>query len=233
MKILLIADIHANWAALSAIRETFDACLFLGDLVDYGTNPLPCVEWVHAHALGAVRGNHDHAVAQNVVARGGSAFRMLAAATRPLQRPALNTRHLKFLAQLPLTQTLHLDGKTLLLVHATPRDPMDEYLLNDPVGWQSRLANVEADIVCVGHSHLQFHLELNGIQVVNPGSVGQPRDGDPRCAYAIIEDGKVHLRRVAYDIDAAVDQMREAGLTSSALEMSEAVLRTGGRLPGI
>jgi putative phosphoesterase len=231
MKILVLADIHANWAALSSIRESFDACFFLGDLVDYGSNPVPCLEWVQANATAAVRGNHDHAVAQRIVARGGSGFRKLAAATRPLQWSLLAPRHLKYLARLPVTHHLRLGGTRFALMHATPRDPMDEYLTDDSLGWQSRLNGIDADIVCVGHSHVQFQLEFDRVQVVNPGSVGQPRDGDPRCAYAVVEDGMIHLRRVEYDIDAAVAHMRESGIDAEAVDMAETALRTGGRLP--
>jgi putative phosphoesterase len=231
MKILVLADIHANWPALSAIAESFDACLFLGDLVDYGSNPVPCVEWVRDNATAAIRGNHDHAVAQKIVARGGSGFRQLAAATRPLQWKALSPRHLKYLARLPVTRHLRLGESRFALVHATPRDPMDEYLVDDPAGWQARLCGVDADIVCVGHSHVQFHFELNGVQVLNPGSVGQPRDGDPRAAYAVIEDGKVYLRRVAYDIDSTLAHLRQAGIDEETYELAESALRTGGRLP--
>jgi putative phosphoesterase len=232
MKILVLADIHANWPALSAIRESFDACFFLGDLVDYASNPVPCVEWVQANATAAVRGNHDHAVAQRIVARGGSGFRRLAEATRPLQWQALAPKHLKYLARLPVTRHLRVDGIKFVLLHATPRDPMDEYLADDPAAWQSRLEGIDGEIICVGHSHIQFRLEFNGMQVLNPGSVGQPRDGDPRCAYAVIEDGKVELRRVEYDIDATVSHMRDSGIDHDALEMAEAALRSGGRLPG-
>jgi putative phosphoesterase len=231
MKILVLADIHANWPALSAIRETFDACFFLGDLVDYASNPVPCLEWVEKYATAAVRGNHDHAVAQRIAARGGSGFRKLAAATRPLQWSLLAPRHLKYLARLPVTCHLHLGDTRFALMHATPRDPMDEYLADDPAGWQARLQGIDADIVCVGHSHVQFRLEFDGVQVLNPGSVGQPRDGDPRCAYAVIEDGQVHLRRVAYDIDATVAHLRQSGIDADAVEMAESALRTGGRLP--
>jgi putative phosphoesterase len=231
MKILLLSDIHANWPALSAIQESFDACLFLGDLVDYGGNPVPCIEWVRTNARAAVRGNHDHAVAQRIRARGGSGFRDLAAATRPLNWQLLDLQHLKYLARLPVTARIELDGLRFLLVHATPRDPMDEYLIDDPAGWQSRLKGIEADFVCVGHSHIQFHLDLGGIQIINPGSVGQPRDGDPRCAYAVIEDGKVRLERVAYDIEAAVQNLRDAQIPPHALSLAESSLRTGGRLP--
>lgn len=231
MKILLLADIHANWPALAAIQETFDACLFLGDLVDYGTDPVPCVEWVQRHATAAVRGNHDHSVAQNVAARGGSGFRELAAATRPVQWKALDTAHLKYLARLPVTQTVRLADLKIMLVHATPRDPLDEYLGRDPIAWKSRLAGIDVDFICVGHTHVPYHLPLERIQVVNPGSVGQPRDGDPRCAYAVIEDGKVEFRRVEYDIDATVRHMRASGLAGRALDMAETALRTGGKLP--
>lgn len=229
MKVLVLADIHANWPALSAISEAFDACLFVGDLVDYASNPVPCVEWIKTHATAAVRGNHDHAVAQRIIPRGGSGFRQLAAATRPLQWNALAPSHLKFLARLPVTRQIRLGNTRFAMLHATPRDPLDEYLVDDPASWQAQLRGTDADIVCVGHSHVQFHLEIDGIQVLNPGSVGQPRDGDPRCAYAVVEDGKVQLRRVEYDIDATVDHLRRAGIDPDVLAMAEATLRSGGR----
>jgi putative phosphoesterase len=231
MKILLLADIHANWPALQAISESFDVCLFLGDLVDYASNPAPCIEWIQTHAQASVRGNHDHAVAQRIVARGGSGFRALAAATRPLNWKVLDAKQLKFLARMPVTLNFELDGLRFLLVHATPRDPMDEYLLDDPIGWQARLQGIEADVVCVGHTHVQFHLDLGGRQIINPGSVGQPRDGDPRAAYAVIEDGKIELRRAAYDIDATIRHMRETHIEPGALELAEFALRSGGRIP--
>jgi putative phosphoesterase len=229
MKILLLADIHSNWPALRAIDESFDACLFAGDLVDYATDPIPCIEWVRVHATASVRGNHDHAVAQRVAARGGSGFRNLAAATRPMHWHVLRPGHMKFLARLPVTRSIVLDGVRFALVHATPRDPMDEYLQGDPDLWRQRLNGTDADIVCVGHSHVQFHLDLGNVQVVNPGSVGQPRDGDPRCAYAVVENGQVTLKRANYDIDATVRQMRESGVAPAAVELAESVLKTGGR----
>ncbi|MDZ4683736.1 MAG: metallophosphoesterase family protein [Planctomycetaceae bacterium] len=229
MKILLLADIHANWVALSAIRESFDACLFLGDLVEYGTQPAPCIDWVRTNAHVAIRGNHDHSTAQRVSTSSGAGCRRLAAATRAQHAATLSPTHLKFLARLPVTTTLSLDGKSFYLVHATPRDPMDEYLGNDPQAWTQRLSGIEADFVCVGHTHLPLQLDLNGRQLINPGSVGQPRDGDPRAAYAVIEDGKVSFRRAEYDIDAVIEQMRESGLDADSIAIAEDMLRTGGR----
>lgn len=229
MKILLLADIHSNWPALSAINETFDACLFLGDLVDYATDPIPCIDWVRERVTAAVRGNHDHAVAQRIPAKDGTGFRRLAAATRPVHWRVLNSSRVKYLARLPLTRRIVLGGKTFYLVHGTPRDPLDEYLLEDPEAWRLRVESIRADFICVGHTHIQFQLDLGSQQVVNPGSVGQPRDGDPRCAYAVIENGAVSLRRVPYDIDATLSQMKSSGVESGVLELAESVLRTGTR----
>lgn len=230
MRILVIADVHSNWQALAAIDETFDACLFAGDLVDYGTDPIPCIEWAQKHVTAGVRGNHDHAVAQRVPVRSGSGYRRLAAATRPLHWELIDARRLKYLARLPVTRQITLGDSSFFLVHATPRDPLDEYLLQDPALWRDRLKDVTADFICIGHSHLPFLLEVDGQQVINPGSVGQPRDGDPRAAYAVIEDGRVEFHRVEYDIDAALGQMRDVGVEDWAVRLSAGVLRTGGRL---
>lgn len=229
MRILVVADIHANWPALEAIREEFDVCLFLGDLVDYGTEAARCIEWVRENAIASVRGNHDHAVAHRVAPRVGPGLKSLAAATRKLHWQSLTNRQIRFLARLPVTKTVELGGRHFAMVHATPRDPMDEHLLDDPVAWKARLENIDAEFLCVGHTHVPFHLDLGRIQVVNPGSVGQPRDGDPRCAYAIIEDGKVELKRAAYDIDATVEALRSSGLSTPLITYAEKLLRTGGQ----
>jgi putative phosphoesterase len=230
MRILVVGDIHSNWLALEAIDEEYDQCIVLGDIVDYGTDPLPCIDWVRRHADASVRGNHDHAVAQRVAAAGTTGYRRLAAATRPLNWNLLDSRRTKFLARLPVTARLRADKWNFLLVHATPRDPMDEYLNADATAWQQRLEGIEADFVSVGHSHVPFHLDLDGIQVVNPGSVGQPRDGDPRAAYAIIDNGQVVLKRVEYDIEACINHIRHSGIENWAIELSAAILRTGGGL---
>jgi putative phosphoesterase len=230
MKVLLLGDIHSNWTALSAIQESFDACLVVGDIVDYGCQPVPCIDWTQRHATAAIRGNHDHAVAQHVMPKAGGGYRRLAQAVRPRHWDWVDPFRNKFLGRLPLTQQVTLDGRSFFLVHGTPRDPLDEYLLADVEGWESRIADIDAEFICVGHTHVPMDLEVAGKRVINPGSVGQPRDGDPRAAYAVIENGKLSFRRVEYDIDAAVRQMREVGLPESAVELNEAILRSGGRL---
>lgn len=229
MRILLLADIHANWPALAAIDESFDACLFLGDVVDYGSDPAPCVEWVRRYATAYVRGNHDHSVAQRVLVRPGGTFRRLSAALRSTQLCMLTDEQLTWLAQMPVTLHLTLDGYRWLLVHATPRDPMDEYISDSIEQWQLRLEHVDVDFVCVGHTHVPMHLQLGTTQVINPGSVGQPRDGDPRAAYAIIERGQVQFRRVEYDIEQTIRHMQGCGIEAEVVEKAEWILRTGGK----
>src|SRR5262249_54031188 len=100
MRILLLADIHANWPALEAITEPFDLCLCLGDLVDYGLEPAPCIDWVRRRASFTVRGNHDHGVAQNVVVMGQNGFKYLTGMTRPLSRTRIGAADMRFLATL-------------------------------------------------------------------------------------------------------------------------------------
>src|SRR5207302_189194 len=118
------ADIHANWAALRGVAaEPHDICLCLGDLVEYGVEPQPCVNWVREHARYCVRGNHDHGTAQNVTIASRAGYRYLTAVTRTLTRQLLAEDSLRFLARLPVTRTVTIDETRFLLVHASPRDP--------------------------------------------------------------------------------------------------------------
>jgi putative phosphoesterase len=227
MRILVVSDIHANWAALEAITHPFDVCLCLGDLVDYGPDPAPCVRWAMAHATYAIRGNHDHGVAQGISVSGESGFKYLTGATRPSMWGSLGPQERRYLLQLPVTVRCTLAGKRFLLVHATPRDPLDEILPPDPDAWAKRLEGVEADIVCVGHTHQQFAFEVGGTLVVNPGSVGLPRDGDPRAAYAVLHDDLIEFRRVEYPIEESVRAVQASPLPDRAKEMLTGVYRTG------
>jgi putative phosphoesterase len=228
MRILVVADIHANWTALQAVHQAepkFDACLCVGDLVDYGVQPQPCIDWAREHCNVVVRGNHDHAVAQQVPARRGGGFRLLAAATRPLH-DSLDAASITWLARLPVTYYVELGGYSFHMVHATPRDPMDEYL-TDESEWVTRLETIDADFVLVGHTHIPMHLQAGRKQLLNPGSVGQPRDGIAKAAYAIIEDGNVQLKRVDYALEDELSLVRKAGVTGEALQVAETIIRNG------
>jgi len=232
MRILLLADVHANWAALQAVAaQPHDLCLCVGDLVDYGLEPAPCIAWVREHARYTVRGNHDYGVAQNVAVNARIGFKYLTAVTRPLTRERLDEHDLRYLSRLPVTRTVTIENTRFLLVHATPRDPLDEYAPIDPEFWARRVEHVEADVICVGHTHLPFVMEVGDKLVINPGSVGQPRDGDPRASYAVIEDFKVDIRRVEYPVEDAVSTIHASPLPEQAKNMLVEVLRTGASMP--
>jgi putative phosphoesterase len=227
MRILLVSDLHANRPAIEAIREPFDACLCVGDLVDYGAEPAPVIDWVRRNALACVRGNHDHMVAQNVVTVGVSGFKYLSAVTRPISRQRVTETDRRFLASLPVTKFLTLDGLRIMLVHASPRDPLDEYAPPEVEFWKRRVEGLGVDMVCVGHTHVPYELEANGVRVVNPGSVGLPRDGDPRASYVVIEDGKISFRRVEYAYEDAVQALEAAPLPEQAKRLLSQVYRSG------
>jgi putative phosphoesterase len=227
MRILVLADIHANRAALEAIREPFDACLFLGDLVEYGPEPEACIDWVRRNCRHAVRGNHDHGVVQDVEIQGVAGFRYLTTATRRPTAARLSPEDRRFLAELPTTSMLTLDGRKFFLVHASPRDPLEEYIQPDAKIWEARLATIRADFVCVGHTHHQYMLKVGKTTVLNPGSVGLPRDGDPRVRYAIIDNGQVELKQVEYDVEATIAAVEAWDIAAEAKRILADVYRNG------
>jgi len=227
MRVLLVSDIHSNWPALQAVREPYDVCLFMGDLVDYGLDPVPCIDWVRRHVAHGVRGNHDHGAAQGVAVSGATGFRYLTGVTRSTTCERLDETDRRFLADLPMTKRLTLNGKRYLLVHATPRDPMDEFGPPDVDFWLRRLVGVEVDFVVCGHTHQPYILQVDNTTVINPGSIGLPRDGDPRAAYAVITDNVIELRRVEYPVEEMVESIRGSDLADRAKEMLVEVYRTG------
>jgi len=227
LRVLLISDLHGNWPALEAIDEPFDLCLCMGDLVDYGCQPAPVVEWVRRRAAACVRGNHDHMVAQNVQTNGVTGFRFLSGVTRPVARQRLDANSLQYLARLPVSKFLTIDRQTFMMVHATPRDPLDEYAPPDPELWKRRLEGVGADVVCVGHTHQPFVLQVGRTMVINPGSVGLPRDGDPRASYAIWDDGQVTMHRIEYAVERTVEAVEASAIPDLAKSLLAQVYRTG------
>jgi putative phosphoesterase len=227
MRILVLADIHANWPALQAMKESFDVCLVAGDLVDYALEPAQCVDWVRRNATHAVRGNHDHAVAQNVLVQGRNGLKYLSGVSRILTRQRLGSEDLRYLANLPVTRFVTVENTRFLLAHATPRDPLDEYARPDKDLWGRLLQEVDVDVICVGHTHFQYALEVGNKLVINPGSLGQPRDGDPRGAYAIIDNNRVELRRFEYPIEETIRVVETSTLPEDAKEMLAQIYRNG------
>jgi len=232
MKTLVISDLHANWPALEAVlaAESFDRLFVIGDLVSYGPHPREVVEFVRGHAALVVRGNHDNALARGADCRCAPSSKPLAEATRAAHRALLSPEQRTWLGRLPLTATAREDGARVFAVHASPRNHLFRYTLTPDATDEHlcrQVSGVAADYVLLGHTHFPMVRRVRGRTVLNPGSVGQPRDGDPRAAYAVIEDGSVTLRRATYDVERVVEDLRHLPVEASVVERLAAILRAG------
>jgi putative phosphoesterase len=232
MRILAISDLHANWPALEAVlaAEPFDGLLVGGDLVSYGPHPREVVDLVRQRAWVAVRGNHDQALAHGVDCRCAPASKPLAEATRAVHRELLAPADVEFLGRLPATAAVEDGTCALFLVHASPRDHFYRYTLTPEAPaahLQEEIQGVQARYILLGHTHLPMVRPVGAQVVINPGSVGQPRDGDPRASYAVIEDGVVSLRRAAYDVERTIRDLRALPVAAGVVERLAGILRTG------
>jgi diadenosine tetraphosphatase ApaH/serine/threonine PP2A family protein phosphatase len=225
----ILSDIHGNLEALDAVlahaAPRADAVLVLGDVVGYGADPVACLEGVSERAQAVVAGNHEHGVAGLL---DPAWFNDRARAALEWTRRTLDRDHHAWLRTRPLI--LEVDDATL--VHASPDRPADwDYLVTANDGYE--VFGAFATRLCfVGHSHRagawsigssgrahepraeQVELDAGRRYVINVGSVGQPRDGDPRACYALwhVDDRRVTIERVPYDLATARDKILRAGL---------------------
>jgi predicted phosphodiesterase len=228
MKALVLADVHANLAALDAVlMEPHDIVWCLGDLVGSGPEPGLCVERIRSAGASVVRGNHDHAVAEHLAPAGPEPFRSLAETTLPIAYAQLTGDALEYLRGLPLSVSLEVDGRRYLLVHATPEEPLYRAVGPDTAAWASELKGVSEETVLVGHTHVPFDLTIGQHRVVNPGSVGLPMDGDPRAGYAVLEDGAITLKRALYPIEHTIAALQSSGTGAEAVDELALWVRTG------
>ena len=237
MRALIVSDIHSNIEALDAVisdaesRGGFDCIWCLGDMVGYGPDPSPTLRRLREFELVAVVGNHDYAAAGVIDA---SDFNGVAYAAIRWTADQLKEDEKLFLSGLP---TVSLQAP-FTLVHGSLRAPIEEYLLH-PSQAQATLQLLTTPYCLVGHSHQPFlcremapvpmflplpegrHTPLSEVRcIINPGSVGQPRDRDTRASYAVFnsELPAIEHYRVIYDFAATQDKMRRAGLPSYLAE---------------
>jgi predicted phosphodiesterase len=235
VRYLVLSDIHSNIDALDAVIEDArgvrtDAVLVLGDLVGYGAEPGLVVEKIRALAPAAiVRGNHDKVVAGVDSDEG---FNPLARSSVGLTRRALSPDTLAYLAALPKGPT-EVDA-VVEICHGSPFD--EDWYIHQEMDVIEALSNTHRPVCLFGHTHIPFVAGLRGEgeldillagdgdgreialfpgrrYVVNPGSVGQPRDGDPRAAYGVVDTEAltVAVRRVTYPVEQARDRIIAAG----------------------
>ena len=215
MLVGVISDVHANLPALEAVLDDLpdvEAMLCAGDVVGYNPWPAECVEAIRGREVPTVMGNHDRMVVSEYNFRGTA----MASAGVSHARKRLDDDQRAWLASLPAERHLF-DGR-VKVVHGHPDDP-DRYTYPETFG--PAMLDEEAVLV-TGHTHVQAHEVYDEGIVMNPGSVGQPRDGDPRAAYALLDLDRltVEERRVEYDVEAVREAVAEAGLPA----------RTGARL---
>ena len=248
MRYALISDIHANLPALEAVladirgRAGVDAVFHLGDLVGYAPWPNEVVQRIRDERIAGVAGNYDSTVATNYVhcgckyedPRQEELSHVSYAWT--LEHTTAETK--AFLGALPFRIDLrplggHLSGPTVTLLHGNQvlntvyvyEERSDDFLAKMASGVGARAG----DVICFGHTHKPWQRDVGGVRFVNTGSVGRPKDGDPRAGYVLLdighsEDLKVEFVRVGYDVEQAGRAIAAAGLPSEFADY----LRTGG-----
>lgn len=243
VKLALISDVHGNMDALDvviddALDQGVIGFLNAGDSVGYGAHPKEVLDALNRKSVLSVCGNFDIKVL-NAAQGEGVHSKSIKKQVVSYSAARLGENELSFLQSLPHDLRLQINGKRLLMVHASPLDD-DEHLGPDTPN--SRLSEIaqaaDADIIVVGHSHVPFSSTVEKVLFVNPGSVGRPADHDPRSSYAILDskDFSLSFRRLDYDIEASVKAINEAGLPPVVGEMMRWGLSStegleGGKIP--
>lgn len=223
-RVAVVSDVHSNLEALQAVLSKVEGLdvWCLGDLVGYGANPNEVVEMLRDRGAVALMGNHDQAVITGET--GG--FNPRAAMAARWTRNILDQHNVSYLESLPIERRLRIGTVDGYLAHGSPDSPLWEYV--DPrthsqlFGYYLRKLGV--GFIGLGHTHLPFTAEVDGGGMVfNPGSVGQPRDGDRRAAYAVLSLGKrgtvsAESFRVEYDFETAASKIVAAGLPTQLAE---------------
>lgn len=231
MRIVIVSDIHANFVALETVLAaagSFDALWCLGDTIGYGPMPNECIAAMMKHASVAISGNHDLACLGKVDLND---FNPDARRANIWNGNQLTPENRAWLEDLPALRRV---DHQFTVVHASPREPVWEYLLT-PSQAMANFPLFDTHVCFIGHSHVQLgfrlnldgqcerflpssgyvlHLQRHERYFINPGSVGQPRDQDPRAAYAVIDTNNATIRfnRVEYDIAETQFQMRNVDL---------------------
>jgi putative phosphoesterase len=212
MRRAVLSDVHGNLHALTATLESIDQhaldqIVCLGDTVGYGAHPSECIAIVRQRCKIILAGNHDWGVCGRQSLQWFNPYAREAALWT---REQLKVEEIQWLAELPLTFR---DGE-MLFVHASPLEPKSWEYIDSPYSAERALESVDARIVFIGHSHRAEIYRMNDRMLVNVGSVGQPRDGDPHARWCLVDDETMQpeLIGVDYDIPGAMSAIRAAGL---------------------
>lgn len=211
MKIGLISDIHANKEALEAVLEEMEAdkVLCAGDLTGYGADPNEVIETIRDKEIMTVRGNHDAKAVHQLE----TAFNPSAELALEYNREYLEDENWEYLEDLPEMREQTFEDIDISILHGSPDEPLEGYVYRREVGKELIDENFEKapDVLVLGHTHVPFVKETENCVIVNPGSVGQPRDRNPKASYAVLdtEDMSVDIKRTTYDIEKAAEKVKE------------------------
>jgi len=224
MRIAVISDIHSNLEALDAVVNSlpkYDELFCLGDVVGYGPQPNEVVERLQELRPKVVlMGNHDCAVVTGDV----SGFSSHAARAVEWTKREIMEANRNYLARLRPSARVELEGTKLALFHGSPMDPLNEYVFPGmPVAIGGKLLQTAAaKVVLLGHTHVPMCYMFDRGVLANPGSVGQPRDGDPRASFAVLtvsnQEIGFDVERVDYDVDSVANRILRSGLPSFLAE---------------
>ena len=240
MRLAVISDIHANWHALQAVwadltAQASDAVMCLGDLVGYGAYPNEVIDFVRGRNVPVLMGNYDDGVGYDRDDCGcvykDPVDDALGHQSLLWTREHVSADRKAFLRELPFDRREVIGGRRVRFVHGSPRK-INEYLYEDrPESVFRNVARMaNCDVLFFGHTHLPYQKQVEGTLFLNTGSVGKPKDGNPRAGYLMADFGaklEVSVRRVAYDVAAAAQAVRESGLPAHFADL----LETGGMAP--
>lgn len=215
LELTFIADIHSNLEALEVVLEKVKGgpIYCLGDLVGYGANPNEVIDIVRSKGIKCILGNHDYAVCTGDT----SYFNPRAVNAILWTRRVVTKENSEFLLSLPRILRLKKENRKILLAHATPENPIfGDYIHpeTDPFKFLSYATEYEEDIMGLGHLHVPYAYHKLDKVIFNPGSVGQPRDGNPLARYCTInlESLKVKFFELDYDRELSARKIVQAGL---------------------
>jgi putative phosphoesterase len=219
MKLALISDVHANLIALRAVLEDMegrgvDAILCAGDIVGYYPYPVETISLFRERRIVSIQGNHDRAV----INAGSLDLNPMATSAVVWTAKHIDDLSLNYLRGLPRRLSTVLDGVRVAVYHGAPFDD-DHYVFEDEAD-ESLLAMAKCDLLVLGHTHVPFIRRYPSGIIVNPGSVGQPRDGDPDSSYAIFDTVRERAMyyRVPYDVSEVAERTLSEGLPRSLAE---------------
>jgi putative phosphoesterase len=225
MRIGILSDIHANITALEAVlddlkQQNVEALYCLGDLVGYAPFPNEVIDRIQRDAIPTIMGNYDDGVGYDRD-ECGCAYRdpeeqRLGDISLQWTKKTVTPERKAFLRSLKAEIRFEADGKRFRLVHGSPRR-MNEYLFEDrPLSSFQRLAAAsEADVLIFGHTHKPYTKRVDNVLFLNAGSIGKPKDGDPRACYVVLDtsgDVKVEFRRIPYDVQTVAMAIRQSEL---------------------